>query len=125
MSVEEIAAQAVFNNPLLVKKAVLVQRRGSRDSTGRWTEGAPTSTGVVVVTAPLAGRERDLLPEGLREQDVRKFWLQGDMVTPIRVDDGDQADGDVLSFGGASFRAVKANDWQAFSEILAVKVQEA
>ena len=56
-----------------------------------------TLTDVKVVTAPLSGEERLILPEALRTENLRKFWLRYD----VKALDADPFRGDVhRTFGG-------------------------
>ena len=102
-----------------LEDAVLVKvGRGTRDRTGQWRHGTSTTTSVRLASAPLTGRERETLPEGLRAQDVRKFWLRE------RVQVVDIADGDIIRYNGLSYRAIMVQDWGAFYEVTGVQTSE-
>ena len=79
---------------------------GSRNDYGEYVEGTITQTDIKVVTAPLSGEERAILPEGLREIETRKFWLREN----IEVIDDDHI-GDKIEYLGKQYRMVGVDQW--------------
>ena len=102
----------------LTESAVIVrQAAGARNEHGEWVPGTATETTIRVVTAPVTGEERDQLPEGLREKNVRKFWTSH----PADAIRAGQADGDVVRHGGNEYRVVMVDDWGSFRELTTVQ----
>ena len=87
----DIAAN-VLTHPSFTSSAILLrQTEGYRDTNGEWVMGAEIATASSIVMAPLTGQERLTAPEGLRDEDLRKFWILGD-VPALRygLTDGDR-----------------------------------
>ena len=69
----------VLATPEFITPATHVQQtEGQRNQYGEWVEGTPVETTVDLVSAPVTGQERLVLPEAIRDEDVRTFWLRGD-----------------------------------------------
>ena len=51
------------------------QTPGDFNKYGEFVPGGVVEVPVQVVSAPVSGEERQVLPEGLRERNVRTFWL--------------------------------------------------
>ena len=112
--------ERILNAPQFLTPATLIATAaGSYDRFGKFVEGATTETAVQLVTAPISGRDRQVLPEGLRSLNVRKFWLR-EAVTAVV--EGEQA-GDVIRYDGADYRAVMVEDWGGFQEVTGVEGQ--
>ena len=90
-----VAASALSNVGFVESAFLLREAVGDRDDDGVWVPGAITATTVSVVQAPITGQERNTLPEGMRDSDVRKFWVMGD-VASLRYG---RTDGDRLILG--------------------------
>ena len=72
-------ASKILRLPQFIEPALLVREAaGARDEHGEWQPGALDVTEVKVISIPVTGQERFSLPEGLRDEDVRKFWWEGD-----------------------------------------------
>lgn len=59
---------------------------------GYWVEGTATDASVSASVQPMRGREREILPEGVRVRDVRKLYVADR--TALAIDDEVQLDGD-------------------------------
>lgn len=64
--------------------ATSITRRRTADgsyssTTGRYTEGSTTDTTITASVQPLNGRDRQVLPEGLRASDTRKIYTEDDL----------------------------------------------
>ena len=95
------------------------QEDGTRNAHGVFIPAAPTITTISCVTAPVDGQEREILPAGLRSEELRTFWIKG---TVQGVDD--LHDADVIAYRGGRFRAERIESWgDGFSEVLAVRIQ--
>ena len=84
-------AQDVLISPDFIEPAIhLRQTEGVRNDDGIWVPGSALELALDLVSAPITGQERMTLPEGLRDEDVRRFWLQGDHPSlRYGVSDGD------------------------------------
>ena len=72
-------AQEVLTDPSFTESALMLRAtEGHRDQYGEFVRGADVETAIGLVSAPMTGQERLALPEGLRDEDVRKFWIIGD-----------------------------------------------
>ena len=107
----------MLDGPFAVDASLVQQMTGSRNEYGEFVPGATVTTVVRVVTVPLMGDERDVLPEGLREKDVRKFWMTETVMAIV----SGEADGDILRFDGIDYRVMRADNWSGFYEVLAVR----
>ena len=96
------------------------QTPGRRNQYGEWIPGDPTSATVTVVTAPVSGRERLLLPEGLRSKDLRTFYLREAVEAVLEGKTGQAAD--ILVYGGREWHARMLKDWGGFFEVTAERV---
>lgn len=85
---------------------------GSYNDFGEFQTGAGQSSTVKLVTAPVTGRERETLPEGLREKNLRTFYL-ATQVRATEEGDGGIA-GDIIEYNGTRWRVVQAQDWGGF-----------
>lgn len=86
----------VLNDPHFTESAVLIRESaGMRDDDGEWIRGTLTSSAVSVVQAPITGQERRVLPEALRDEDIRTFWLNAPAYS-LRYG---RADGDLFILG--------------------------
>ena len=113
-------AEDIFDDPEMLSDATLITRAaGSYDRFGKFVEGAPTETPVQLITAPISGRERQVLPEGLRSMNVRMFWLREAVTAAV---EGEQT-GDVIRYDGADYRAVMVENWGGFREVTGVEGQ--
>ena len=74
----DIAASVLGHRSFQAAAILLRQTEGHRNQYGEWVEGAAIETPVSLVHAPISGQERLVLEAGLRDEDVRTFWLLGD-----------------------------------------------
>ena len=106
-------ANSIFANPDKLELITLVTiDRSSRNEYGELVEGQEKHRSVEGVTAPITGRERETLPEGLRAEDVRTFWLKENVTVLVN------SDSDYILYGGSKWRVVQANNWGAFFEVV-------
>ncbi len=107
------------NSPMLESAQLEHQEDGTRNAHGVFLPAAPTITKISVVTAPISGEEREILPVGLRSEELRTFWVKG---TVQGVDD--LHDADVIAYRGGRFRAERIEAWgDGFSEVLGVRIE--
>ena len=99
-------AQRLLSNNLAESARLIRESMGGRNEYGEYVEGTITQTDITIVTAPLSGEERAILPEGLREIETRKFWLRED----IEVIDDDHI-GDKIEYLGKEYRMVSVDQW--------------
>ena len=91
-----------------------------RDPHGTHVDGPTTTTTIQVVTAPLSGEERLLLPEALRSVETRQFITKA-TVASIDPDTGQNED--VLTYGGQRYRAVQVKAWgSGFFEVVGERI---
>lgn len=98
----------------MAETAELIRREPSpypdgRDAHGNYVPGKQTTRKIRVISAPLTGEQRLILPAGLRSVESRNFWtdetLQG--LT-------DKADADQLKYDGKLYRVTILEDWDGF-----------
>ena len=108
---------AAINNPrsgLTLAGVLWREVPGFRNEFGEFEPGGWTRQDVRLVSVPLSGEEREVLPEGLRETETRKFYL-GAAVNSI----ADMGAGDVLQLGATYYRAEVVRDWAGYREVIA------
>jgi len=93
------------------------QGSGEFNEYGEFVAGSSERISVFLATAPLTGQDRELLPEGVRSKNVRKFWLM-EKVNPVAEE---RTTGDLLEHDGLVYRAVMVQDWHGFFEVTAVE----
>ena len=120
--VKSLAAQTTFAIAEVLEPAVLVRRsNGARNAYGEWVPADPVAVPVQLATAPTGSRVRESLPEGLRAEDLRSFWLTEAVEA---VAEGRTA-GDIIRHRGKEYRAIRVNDWGAFREVVGVQTDAA
>ena len=87
---------------------------GTRNEFGEWDDGGFASSPITLVTAPVSGQERDLLPEGIREKELRKFFLT-ETVTAA----ADLIPGDVVRHASRDYRVERSDNWRGFFAVVA------
>lgn len=76
---------------------------------------------IQIVTSPLSGDERLVLPEALRSVESRSFITRA---TVQGIDPGSGRDADVLTYNGQRYRAVQIKNWgNGFWEIIGQRVE--
>ena len=119
--ISERVARIVFQNPDLLDPAQLITRAaGTFDNYGDFIPGAETATLVDVVTAPITGEERQILEEGIRTRDIRKFWLTQPVSAGVEGEDN----GDIIRYDGTEYRAQVVDDWDGFLEVTAIAIEQ-
>ena len=79
-SISRDLARNVLTHPSFLEPAILLRStEGYRDMNGRFVVGTAVETPLSVVSTPITGQERLIVPEGLRNEDIRKFYVQGDV----------------------------------------------
>ena len=82
---------------------------------------AGRATTIQIVTSPLSGDDRLLLPEGLRSVETRQFITRA-AVHGINPDTGEDAD--TLTYNGQRYRAVQVKAWgSGFWEIIGRRIE--
>ena len=67
------------------------------------------------VALPVEGDEREVLPQGLRGKNTKKFLLSVEAVSELSPPDGD-----IIEHGRKLFRVQTVKRWRGFWEVLAV-----
>jgi len=86
-------------------RAVIVNRRapGDYDGDGEWVEGALTVVPMTMSIQPSTGRDRQLMPEGVRTENIKKVYseaaLQGD-------DEDSKTIADIIVDGALKYKVV-------------------
>ncbi len=109
--------KALFASPNLLESATLIhETAGMRNEYGEWVPGTTTQTTIPVITEPLTGEERLILPEALRETENRVFYVKD----AVEVVDDDNT-GDVIEHNGRRYRAYNVEVWGAgYNRVLGV-----
>ena len=82
---------------------------------------AGTTTVIQIVTSPLSGDERLVLPEALRSVEVRSFITRA-AVASVNQETG--TDADTLLYNGRSYRAVQVKNWgEGFFEVIGQRIE--
>ena len=93
----DVLADQAFVEPGVILRATA----GARNRLGEFVEGTLQETEMQLVSAPVgltgqgAAQQRQALPEGVRDADIRTFWLRGDFPS-LRYG---VADGDLILLG--------------------------
>ena len=111
------ATDVLSNADLLEEVTVITHAAGTFNDAGEFVPGIARRKTVRVATAPLSGRDRETLPEGLRSMDARKFWSK----EPVLVVEQGKTPGDVLEYNGKKWKAVVSDNWSGFHEVMAVE----
>ena len=74
-------AASVLSHPSFLETAIILRStEGHRNLHGEFIPGATIETPANLVSTPISGQERLVVPEGLRDEDVRTFYVLGDIV---------------------------------------------
>ena len=98
MSIESILTSSSLSEILHVGTAV----DGHRDINGEWIEPDPVFAPVRGIAHPMDGEERLLVPEGLRGEEVVRFYLPT-AVNVVVV--GDDNAGTIVRYDNTDYRA--------------------
>ena len=110
-----------FVSSRLQEPATLIPRGPDEIVNRRPVPGAERRTDITVVSAPPdAAKMREMLPEGTRLTESRTFWIEGVTVEPVRVA-ANASGGDVIEYGGVSYRAQHVEAWPGFVEVLGIR----
>ena len=113
-------AGSVFKSPDKLEAAALVrQLPGALNAVGEWVRGPVTETVIRAAVAPITGKEREVLPEGIRGKNIRKFWLEEKVNAVTEGKTG--SIGDMIRHDGSLFQVYQVNDWGAFREVIGVE----
>jgi len=110
-------ARSPFRRPAVLRR----QTPGHRNDRGRFVPGKVVDIAVMAVTAPLGGEERQVLPEGLRERDVRSFWLT-ERVDAVRQGSTGTG-GDQIVYDGVTYQLFQVQAWGGWYECVGVAQQ--
>ena len=108
MTVPRVArrlARSPFRCPAVLRR----QSAGSFNQYGEFEPGQVVEVAVNVVSAPIDGEERRVLPEGLRERDVRTFWT-AEPLDPVQEGNSGQT-GDRIVLSGVEYLIVASKAW--------------
>lgn len=100
---------------------LISQSPGYRDNKGYFREGAMTTNSVGAVTHPVEGEERDTVPEGLRTEELRAFYLAVPVIPVVEGKTGQN--GDIIVWGGKNWRVVVVEDWGGFWKAIGSKLR--
>ena len=110
-----------FASKRFQESATLIQRGPDEIVNRRPVPGAEKRSDITVVSAPPdAAKMREMLPEGTRLTESRTFWIAGVTVEPVRVG-ANASEGDVIEYGGVSYRAQHVEAWPGFVEVLGIR----
>ena len=121
--ITELVANDVFALPdfLHAEGGVLVHAMPGRyNQYGEFVNGETKRTRVNLISAPLIGEERAVLPDGINLENVRRFWLQEPVSAAIEGERG--STGDIIEFEGTSYRIVLVENWQSFWQATGVAI---
>ena len=92
-----------------------------RAAHGNSVAGPSTTTSIEVVSTPLDGDERLILPEGLRSAEVRNFWTKAKVQS---VDQASGQDADIIRYQGSRYRAERVAKWGTdFVQVLGRRIE--
>ena len=110
----------------MTETAELVHQQASplpdgRDAHGNPVAGPSITTAIEVVSTPLDGDERLILPEGLRSEEVRNFWTKAKVQS---VDQASGQDADIIRYQGSRYRAERVAKWGTdFVQVLGRRIE--
>lgn len=110
--------------PLGAEQVTLTRYAAGSRATGEWVEGAATTSMIWASVQPMPGRDRQNLPEGLRERDVRKVFTET-MLRPASQHSGTSADR--IDVDGVAYEVMTVTPWRAVLvhyEVVVARVQE-
>ena len=110
-------ARSPFRCPAVLRR----QTAGQRNDYGEFVPGAVVEVDVDVVSVPLSGEERQVLPEGLRERNVRTLWTTETVAAVVEGQTGNS--GDHIVFEGATYQVVEVRAWRGWYEAMGVETR--
>lgn len=75
---------------------------------GHPVAGAEPSDTVHGLVVPMTGRDREALPEGIRANETKKFYVVEQVKT---VDKAARTPAQIVEIGGEDYHVVKVEDW--------------
>lgn len=105
----------------------LVRFASARDSaSGRTVRTVESTATIQASVQPLTDRQREVLPEGLRQSVARRMWTRSEVLT------ADQLTGrlaDRITIGGEAFDVVRVSHWPSLlshyeADLVRVKEQD-
>lgn len=121
--IAELVANDIFSLPdfLNADGGILVHATpGAHNKYGEFVPGPIERTHVDLISVPLTGEERTVLPDGIGLSDVRRFWLQKPVVAAVEGDNGSA--GDLIEFENVSYRIIMVENWQSFWQATGVAI---
>ena len=79
MRLAGLVSAPAFSEPLILYRMT----PGRRDFTGQWIPGVFLESDVEGVALPVEGTEREVLPEGLRGTNIKRFLLSVEAVSEL------------------------------------------
>ena len=119
-AIKSRVAGRIFKSPDKLEAATLIrQTPGRLNAVGEWAPGTPVEIAIRAAVAPISGKDREVMPEGLRGKNIRKFWTEAQVRAIVEGRNG--RDGDVIRHDGLVFQAYKVDDWGAFREVVGIE----
>lgn len=99
---------------------------GSRNSFGEFVPGQNIETDINAVVVPLSGAEVLSLEEGLRSENLRRFFTVEE-ISSVRegAPNIDPSMSDMIRFDGSLWRVEVAKDWGGYHETIVAEVRDA
>ena len=102
---------SLLASPTLAEIGTLIETTaGYRNDYGEFIEGSETQTDIQIITVPLSGEERAILPEALRLLETRKFFIRGHVVAV-----GDDTPGAIIEYDAVRYRAATVEHFRNFN----------
>ena len=66
--------------PFATTTVTRTRTTGTRNTSGRWTPGTPTTAPVLASVQPAGGKDLQRLPEGQRKRDAIAVWTESELI---------------------------------------------
>lgn len=124
----QVGRRFVRSRKLTSKATLRRQSEGMRNERGRWIPGTTTEHNIRLATVPYRykgirgeGVKSITVPEGVREADVRYFYvIDSDEINTVIPG---ESTGDVIIYDGTEYRVVGVLGWAGYSEVVGVKLE--